>query len=233
MTHLRRSMAPGWWPLEKGYSWAVKPNPGPHGASESLPLGLVLRDLLGYVTTLQEARRVLGAGYVKVDGKTRRDYKYPVGAMDVIELVPTGELFRVLPDPVKFLRVIQIQREEANVKIRRIENKTSVRGGKVQLNFNDGTNLVISDAKDYGTLGSVLFSLSEGKILDYIPITPGNYALIFRGSNAGRHGVLKSIIQTMRRREAIVSINDEGTEYRTILDHVLMIGKDSPMVRVN
>ena len=233
MTHLRRSMAPGWWPLEKGYSWAVKPNPGPHGASESLPLGLVLRDLLGYVTTLQEARRVLGAGYVKVDGKTRRDYKYPVGAMDVIELVPTGELFRILPDPVKFLKVIQIQREEANVKIRRIENKTSVRGGKVQLNFNDGSNVVVSDAKDYLTLGSVLFSLSEGKILDYIPIKPGNYALIFRGSNAGRHGVLKSIIQTMRRREAIVSINDEGTEYRTILDHVLMIGKDSPMVRVN
>lgn len=233
MTHLRRSMAPGWWPLEKGYSWAVKPNPGPHGASESLPLGLVLRDLLGYVTTLQEARRVLGAGYVKVDGKTRWDYKYPVGVMDVIELVPTGELFRILPDPVKFLKVIQIQREEANVKIRRIENKTSVRGGKVQLNFNDGTNLVVNDAKDYGTLGSVLFSLSEGKILDYIPIKPGNYALIFRGSNAGRHGVLKSIIQTMRRREAIVSINNEGTEYRTVLDHVLMIGKDSPMVRVN
>ncbi len=233
MTHLRRALAPGWWSLEKGYSWTVRPRPGPHTARESLPLGLVLRNLLGYVSTLEEARKVLGAGQVKVDGRVRRDYKYPVGAMDILELVPTGERFRMLPDPVRFLKPAPLGQDDAVLKVRRIEDKTVVKGGLVQLNLSDGYNVLVNDGKEYETLGSLFTSLTDGKIVDYVPMKPGGYAIIVSGSNAGRHGVLKSIITTMRRREAIASIESDGTEYRTVLDHVLMIGRDAPLVKVN
>ena len=93
--HLRRSVAPWWWPIprKEGGVWTVRPNPGPHPLEKCLPLAIIVRDVLRYAKTLREARYVIGQGHIKVDGRVRRDYKYPVGLMDVIEIVPTGELY--------------------------------------------------------------------------------------------------------------------------------------------
>jgi len=95
--HLKRLAAPEFWPLlRKEAVWTVKPSPGPHSISKSLPLLIVIRDVIGYAKTYREARKLIAEGHFKVDGRVRRDYKFPVGLMDVLETVDTGELFRVV-----------------------------------------------------------------------------------------------------------------------------------------
>lgn len=141
---LKALNTPGYWPiLRKKHKWAVKPSPGPHPIEASLPLLIVVRDLLGLADTAREARKIISEGHVEVDGRVRKNYKYPVGFMDVVRVRITGDLYRVLPYPVKQIVLHPISEEEAGYKLLRVENKTIVKGGHVQLNLYDGRNVII------------------------------------------------------------------------------------------
>jgi len=233
--HLRRSCAPWWWPIPRkvGGVWAVRPQPGPHPLEKSIPLAVLVRDVLRYAKTLKEARRVISMGYIKVDGRVRRDYKYPVGLMDVVEIVPTGELYRMVPHPVKFLTLVPISREEASLKPCRIENKTVVKGGKVQLNLHDGRNHEVppEEASKYRTLDTIVLTIPEQSIVKHIPIQLGSLVIIIDGKNVGKIGRIVEVIQTFKRRRATVAVETEkGEIIRTILEYVMPIGEDSKPV---
>ncbi len=226
--HLRRSVAPAWWPIPRkvGGVWTVRPSPGPHALHRCLPLAIVVRDLLRYAKTLKEARYVIGQGLIKVDGRVRRNYKYPVGLMDVIEIVPTGETYRVVPHPVKYLTLISIPREEANFKLCRVENKTTIKDGKVQLNLHDGRNYIVppEDAKKYKTLDTVQLTIPKQELVNHIPLSLGSTVIVIDGRNIGKVGTLIEIIQTFKRRRATVTIETSRKEIiRTILDYIMAV----------
>jgi small subunit ribosomal protein S4e len=97
--HLKRFKAPKHWPIHpKENKWTTKPNAGPHAIEESLPLLLIVRDILGVADNAREAKRIINNGEILVDGRARKDYKFPVGFMDVIEIPKTENIYRVLPD---------------------------------------------------------------------------------------------------------------------------------------
>ena len=88
--HQKRLSAPKHWMLSKvGGIWATKPNQGPHKLRESLPLVVLLRNKLKLALTGREAKIIVNdkQGNIAIDGKVRRDPKYPVGFMDVITLL--------------------------------------------------------------------------------------------------------------------------------------------------
>ncbi|MEM1800921.1 MAG: S4 domain-containing protein, partial [Desulfurococcaceae archaeon] len=83
--HLKALAAPEFWPiLRKEYKWTVKPSPGPHPVDRCIPLLILVRDILKYAKTGKEARRLISEGHFAIDGRTVRDYKFPVGIMDII-----------------------------------------------------------------------------------------------------------------------------------------------------
>ena len=99
MSHLKRLKAPRAWRIERKVAkWTVKPSPGPHSFKNSIPLLLIVRDFLKIADTGKEARRIISAKEIQVDGKSRRDYKFPCGLMDVIAIPKMGEYYRVLFD---------------------------------------------------------------------------------------------------------------------------------------
>ncbi len=237
--HLKALAAPKFWPiLRKEYKWTVKPSPGPHPVERSIPLLIIVRDILGYAKTAREARRLIGEGHFRIDGRIRRSYKYPVGFMDVIEIVDTGEAYRVLPVPVKVMGLVKIPREEASYKLCRIENKTTIRGGHVQLNLHDGRNYVIrvsdptSPVEDvYKTLGTVKLAIPEQQLLDHIPLKEGVLAIIIGGRNVGRVGKIETIHRGLRRFRSIVTLVDKnGNRFQTSLDYIFPIGVENPVI---
>ncbi|MGC8606581.1 MAG: 30S ribosomal protein S4e [Vulcanisaeta sp.] len=234
--HLRRYQAPEWWPIStKEAVWAVRPSPGPHSIETSLPLAILIRDVLKYAKTLREARYVIGKGLIRVDGEVRRNYKYPVGLMDVVEIIPTGEVYRMVPHPTKFLWPIPISQEEARYKLCRIENKTVVKGGQIQLNLHDGRNMQLpyDEGSKYSTLDTVLIDLTENKIVDAVKLEVGVLGLIVRGNNVGYYGKITEIIQTYRKRRSSVTIRtDDGKDIRTIIDYLFAVGKDKPLITI-
>lgn len=237
--HLKSPAAPAFWPiLRKKYKWVVKPSPGPHPVTRCMPLLMVVRDVLKLAETAREARKLIGQGYFIIDGRVRRDYKYPVGVMDVIEVKELNVFYRVVPIPVKFLGLVEISRDEATYKLCRIENKTTVKNGHVQLNLHDGRNVLVkvNDPKNpvedvYDTLGTLQISIPNQGVLNYVPLREGVLAIITGGRNVGRVGKVVSITRGMRRYRSIVTLEDKGgSRFQTSLDYVFPIGLDKPLV---
>ena len=139
--HLKRFKAPKHWPIHpKENKWTTKPNAGPHAIEGSLPLLLIVRDILGVADNAREAKRIINTGEILVDGRARKDYKFPVGFMDVIEIPKSEKVYRVLPDEKGRLILYPIAAENKDFKLCKITDKTTIRGGKTQLNLHDGRN---------------------------------------------------------------------------------------------
>lgn len=233
--HLKRLAAPKFWPiLRKEAKWVVKPLPGPHPIDRALPMLIVVRDILGLAKTSKEARKLIAEGHFKVDGYVRREYKFPVGLMDVIEIIDTGEFFRVVPVPVKVMLLVPITKEEASFKLCRIENKTTVKGGRIQLNLHDGKNIEVDadEGRKFRTMSTVKISIPEYKLLDYIPVENGTIAVVIGGINVGRVGRILSISEGMRHYRKLVLLEDiiSGVKFYTSLDKIIVVGTSKPEI---
>jgi len=223
--HLKRVAAPKSWMLSKlGGVFAPKPRSGPHKWRESLPLVLVLRNKLKYALTYEEVNKILRRRLIKIDGKTRRDAKFPAGFMDVVNIEKTNEHLRVLLDAKSRYIVHRITQEEARYKLCRV-NKLWTGSQKIpHLQTHDNRTIRFPDPliKLHDT---VQVDIATGKITDFIKFELGNLCMVTNGGNAGRVGVV-----TRRDRHPgsfdIVHIKDgHGNMFATRLDYVFIIGR--------
>ncbi len=220
--------------------WTVKPSPGPHPVDRSLPLLIVLRDLLKVAENNREARKIISGGEVKVDGRLVKDYKWPVGVMDVIELPKVGEYYRVLPDPTGTLKLVNIPKEEANLKIVRVEGVTTVKGGHFEIHLSGGRNLLfkVNDPTKpgqlpYRPLDSLLISLPGSDVKDHIEFKVGDLALVVWGKNMGRYGRILSVTRGWGWERSVVALEDaNGNKFETSLDNIYVVGRDKPLVTI-
>lgn len=238
--HLKREAAPDFWPVHrKKFTWIIKPGPGPHPISQCIPLGVIVRDHLGFAKTRREAKKIISQGKILVDGRERRDEHFPTGLMDVITIPEINANYRVLPWR-EGLILHQISEEEAKYKICRIENKITLNGGHVQLNLHDGRNILIRSEDPRSPAGSVFQTLDslkievpEQRIIEHLSLDLGKIAMIIGGKNAGRYGVIKAIERQegQKKRNSLVTIEDsEGEELRTILSYIFVIGEKTPII---
>ena len=168
-TRLKRQMAPTFWNIRRKQSqFALKASPGPHRKRNSYPLGIILRDVLKIGTTMHEVKTIVSAGKVKVDGMARRDVKFPVGLMDVINLTPTGQSYRLVPRDSKLLVHVEIQNSENMVKFAKVTSKITTNGGKLQYGFHDGKTM-LSDQQTISR-GYLSHRLSESYYQKYSTI---------------------------------------------------------------
>ncbi len=197
-------------------------------------MAIFVRDVLRYAKTLKEARYIVARGYIKVDGRVRKDYKYPIGVMDVVEIVPTGEVFRLVPDQASYIKPVPIPSDEADLKLLRVEGKNYVSGGRVQLHFHDGRNLILPTdvGLKYKTFDSVVYSLSAKSIRQHIPFRLGVVSAVFDGGNVGFIGNVVEINWTLKRRLSTVALKNGDEVRRTILDYVMPLGETSPALKV-
>lgn len=237
---LKRNPAPRFWPLHrKEFVWVVKPSSGPHSLENCLPLSLVLRDILAVAKTRKEAKKIISQGKVYVDGRVRLKDDFPVGLMDVISIPDLDKFFRITPFH-KGLFLNPVSKKEAGFKLCRVEGKTTVENGHVQVALHDGSNLLVrtGDAENpqvanYETFDVLKLSLPEKEVVDKLKTKEGNFAVITGGKNIGKQGKIVEIEKTeaKKRRNALVVVEDEqGNRYQTILDFVFSIGAAKPLI---
>jgi len=227
--HQKRLSAPKTYKIPRKVSkWVVKPSPGPHN-KEAIPLLVLVRDFLELADTGREARRIISAGEILVDGVVRKDYKFPVGLFDVVTIPKLEKSYRILFDEKG--RYIPKEVEDADLKLYKITNKTLVRGGKVQLNLFDGTNILGSN--DYKTKDSILLRIPEKEVVDHLKFEEGALVMITGGTHAGEIGRIKSYKIVRSSAPNLVTVEGEERDITTIEDYVFVVGKkdsDKPVI---
>lgn len=237
--HLKRIRAPDFWNVpKKDRKWVVRPRPGPHKIFESIPLSILLRNVLNLVDTGTDARKIIKAKEIFVDGRPRRDHKYPVGLMDVVEIPKMKKQYRIVPGK-KGLDIIEITKTEAKLKLCRIEEKTLLKKGHLQLNLHDGRNIIIpvkdpkkSKGDVYKTGDSVLIELPSQKIINHVKMEKENLAIITKGQNIGKIAKIQKVIIPRSREPNKVVCDKKGEKIETIKDYVFVIGKTKPLIKI-
>ncbi len=235
--HMKRLAAPGHWQIKrKVRPFTIRANPGPHALHEGIPLGVVIRDMLQLTNTLNETRRAISQGHVKVDGRVRKDYKYQVGLMDVIEVEATKTRVRVVPDSRHLLQLFNIPKKEQNLKPCKITGKNTVAKGNIQLHLHDGRTILlpVKDPKakpkeKYSPGDTLLIKLPDQTIQDHIPLKEGITAVITGGDHKGNVGKLVKI-DTENRLGTIQTSKDQTI--LTAIRYVFPLGQDKSLVSI-
>ena len=227
--HLKRLASPRVWSIQKKkHIWAVKQSPGPHSLESSAPLLFAVRDMLGYCDTAREGRRIIGARNILIDGRTVTNYKFPVGFMDVLSIPKAREHFRALLDTKGKIRLIKISKDRAKWKLVRIENITTTKGNRTQLNLHDGRNILVDKGR-YKTGDVLKIELPSQKILDSYSLEGKNVAMIIGGRHSGQIATIENYKVTRSVKPNIVEFK-EG--FSTVKDHVFVVGKRAPEITV-
>ena len=225
MAHMKRVTVPRTWPVErKTHKWSLHPSLGPHPIEQSIPLAFVLRDYLHYADTAAEARHIIASREVLVDGTVRTDPRFPCGLMDVISFPQAEEHYRVLVDAKGTIRLVPIGKKDAAWKLCRVQNKTTVKGGAMQLNLHDGRNIITEG--DYGTGDVVKLAMPGHDILETFPLAPGSMGMVTNGKHAGEIATITAVETTRSPRPNVVKL--EG--FSTIEPYVFVVGKEKALI---
>ncbi len=221
-SHHKRLVMPRTWPLtRKTNIWVQKPNPSGHSIEMCMPLGIILRDVLGVAHNMREAKRILHSKNVMVDGRVETDRARGVGLMDVLTV--GGVSFRCVLDTNGKLRYRPISKKAASSKICRIMGKTTIKGGETQVHLHDGRNIVSAEQSNYKTGDSLVISLPDQAVLSHIEMKKGSLAYLTGGSHIGETSVIEDQDIKRSSKPNETSFKDFGT----ITDYVFIIGKET------
>jgi small subunit ribosomal protein S4e len=214
MSHLKRHAIPKSWPIQrKGTTFVVQPN---RGFSDSIPVLIILRDLLKVAQNRKEAKKMIHMKSILLNGKEIRDEKEGVMLFDVITLVPSNKNYRLTIIKNEKFNIEEIKESEAHTKIVKIIGKTILKGKKVQLNLSDGRNFLANVKCKMGD--SALINLKNKKIEKCIPLDENSEAIIFSGKHSGEKGKIESI----NRERKTVEINNGKEKINVLIKQVMV-----------
>jgi small subunit ribosomal protein S4e len=219
--HMKRLTMPKTWPIPKKVQlWATKQTAGAHSISESMPAAMILRDMLKVCDTAKEAKKIVAAHDLVVNGRAVKDAKAPVGLMDVVSLPKSGANYRVQLTKKGKLTLIPVSEEDAKWILCRIEGKTKVAGGKIQLNLSGGRNVLL-DENQYKPGDSVKLSLADNKIIGSYPLEQDAVVLIINGRHIGNVETVEKYTVVNRPTENTVLFKSNN---ETVKKNIFVIG---------
>ena len=219
--HMKRLAMPKTWPIpKKVHLWATKQSAGAHSVDSSMPAAMILRDMLKVCDTAKEAKKIIAARDLIVNGKAVKDAKTPVGLMDVVSLPKSGANYRVLLTSKGKLTLVPITADDARWILCRIENKTKVAGGKIQLNLSSGRNVLLDENK-YNTGDSVKLCLETNKIVADYPLAENAVVLVISGRHIGAVETVDKYTGVNRPTENTITFKDNS---ETVKKNVFVIG---------
>ena len=217
----------------------VNPSPGPHPRRFCLPLLHIVRDLLKIVDSHREAKKLIGLGHFKIDGKIVRNKLYPVGLMDILSIEKINKHYRILPDSHHGLILHEVTEEESIYKLCRIKNKKTIKGGHIQLNLHDGRNIVIKvqDPKKpkedlYRCMDVLKISIPDQQIIKHLKFKEDNLAIIMSGKNIGQMGKIINILKRFGPKASTVAIQQNGSQTETLYSYTFIIGEDQSEISI-
>jgi len=195
--------------------------------------------MLGLAKTRGEVKAIISREKVMVDGKVQKEELFPTGLMDVISIPDAEKWYRVLPSE-KGLTLHPISKDEAGFKLCRVENKTILNGGNVQLNLHDGRNILVG-VKDpnrheedvFKILDTVKISLPNQEVQGHLTLAEGVLASIVGGKNIGKHGKIVAVEhrEGQKRKNALITIEDlRGNRFQTTIGYVFVVGDAKPHI---
>lgn len=224
---MKRMWAPSHWCLDKLKGvHATRPSPGPHKLRECIPVTVLLRNRLSYALSGQEAIKICKdkSGNIKVDGKTRRDPRFPLGLMDVVSLPKTGENFRILYDIKGRFQPVRVEPKEAGFKLCKVRRKVLGKNKIPYIVTHDGRTLRYPHP-DIKKNDTIKLNLETGEVEGIVKFENGATVFVTGGNNIGRVGTLMHVEHHPGSYEIVHVKDSKGNSFATRLSNIFVIGQ--------
>jgi small subunit ribosomal protein S4e len=204
--HLTRNQVPKFWPIaRKGTKSVVVPS---HNKRNGIPIMVILRDILKLAKTRKEVKKILRDGKIKVNGKLVRDEKFALVMFDIMEM--NSKNYKLVLENKKF----KVEETKDKEKIIKVTNKKILPGGIVQINFNDGRNIITKEKLNVGD--SVVMNF-DGKIEKKIELKEGSKVIVMTGSHRGEGGKVERIEEKKKTAEILIGKEKVNLELKRLI----------------
>jgi small subunit ribosomal protein S4e len=226
--HLKKIAVPRAWAVarkSKGV-FAKKPLPGKHSLKESIPVGILLRDILKIAETMVQAKKLLRDQEVLVDGVPVKMEGVAVGLMDIVSVPKLKKNYRML-FVGKHLVPVEIGEEETRVKLCKIVGKTIVGKDRIQLNFHDGRSYLIEREEDvFKTGDTIKLAVPKQELKGFLKLEKGATCYIWKGRHAGEIGLLEEIMERAGSKESDARLKSREKELITLKSYLFVVDKE-------
>jgi small subunit ribosomal protein S4e len=217
MAYRKRHTIEKFWPIgRKGNKYVASAS---HSKTKGIPLLIVMRDILKLVKNKKELQKLINEKKVNVNGKTVIDVRLPVLLFDSISFPEIKKSYKAVLENKK-IGFKEISDKEAGSRIYKVTNKKQLAKDKIQINLNDGRNILSSDKINVGDF--VELDLANKKILKTISIDKGSEIIIIRGRHMGIIGKIKDIHEEGHTKIAVIE-DDEG-EVKVDVNNLFVLG---------
>jgi small subunit ribosomal protein S4e len=160
---------------------------------------------------------------VKIDNKTRRDIKFPVGIMDVVTISKTNEHYRMLYDVKGRFNLTKIKDTEAKFKLLKVTRKFVGPNKWPYIVTNDGRSIRFPHPEI--NVGDTLkYDLEKNTVLEWFKNEPGHIAFITGGNNVGRAAVIQHVERHLGGFDIVHFKDAQGKTFATRSGNVFVIG---------
>jgi len=205
--------------------YAPRTRQGPHKLRECLPLQVVLRNRLKYALNGEECKKILSdkTNSVQIDGKTRRDHKFPVGIMDVITIEKTGDKYRMLYDIKGRFCLTKIKEKESGFKLCKVRRR-EMGPNRIPYIITHDARTIRFPGPEYNVDDTIKINLKTGAIEGHAKLEIGNNVFITGGANRGRVGVITNRVRHQGAFDIIAVKDSQGNQFNTRIDNCFTIG---------
>lgn len=189
MTYIKRQNISKTWPImRKGTKYVVMPS---HAKKQGIPLLIIMRDILEFVKTRKELKKIIYEEKVLVNGKIVREENLALVLFDNLSLPLLKKNYKLTLGENKKIKLDEIKGIEAGKKISKVIGKKILKGNKTQINLLDGRNLLTDEKIKVGD--SVLVKIADKKIEKVLPIKEKSEILVIRGKHIGKIGKIEKV----------------------------------------
>ena len=214
-------------PVErKSHLWIQKAIPGKHKKGEGIALGVLVREVLKLADSMREAKRLLNAGEILVDGLPAHESKSIVGLMDIISIPKIEKHYCILLLNGK-LAVKEVSAAHAKWKIAKIINKKILGKSRIQLNLHDGRNYLIEKEEDRFSPGdSIKIAIPKQKLEGFFKLEKGALCYIAHGKHSGALAHLEKIEERAGSKESDAVLKTAHEELITVKSYLFVVDKE-------
>lgn len=184
--HIKRKTIPNFWPIARtGTKYMAVSS---HNKTNSMPLIVVMRDILNSVKSSKELKKIVREKKILVNGKIVREDKYPLALFDSLAIPSINKFYKVVLKGKKY-HLAEVSEKELSSRIYKVESRKVLPGKKIQINLSSGKNILSNEKIETGNF--VL--LKENKLAKIIKLEKGTEVLVVSGKHSGKSGKIISV----------------------------------------
>ena len=191
--HIKRNNIPKTWPLtrKQGTKYLAVSD---HSGKIGLPLLFVMREILGIVKTRKEAKKIILNKEIKVNGVIVKSEMLPVQIFDKISIDKIKKYYSLNIVNKKF-KVEEISEKDSHKKTVKISGKKIIGTDKIQINFEDGQNILYKYEFSVGDSAVLNFEKEKNSVEKILKLEKGANVEVISGKHAGKRGKLEEVVK--------------------------------------